>query len=100
MILTKLRSPLTNKYLLTSAGFLIWMLFFDNQDLITTHVKQRRELKRLEISRNYYLQETESNKKELEMLKTDPFLLEKYAREKYRMKKEDEDLFIVLSPEQ
>jgi len=89
------RYPLMNKYLLTGAGFLIWMLFFDGQDLITTHVRQRQELNKLEASRDYYLQETESIKQELEMLKSNPALLEKYAREKYRMKRDNEDLFIV-----
>lgn len=85
---------LTNKYLLTGLGFLVWMLFFDAQDLITTHIRQRQELQRLEISRDYYTGETKTIKQELLMLKSDPSLLEKYAREKYRMKKENEDIFI------
>ena len=98
MNLDQLRSTFTNKYLLTATGFLVWMLFFDSQDLITTHIKQRQELKALEISRDYYIHETENIKKELKMLKSDPGLLEKYAREKYRMKKDNEDLFIVTVP--
>ena len=71
------------------------MTFFDTQDVITTHFTQRKELSQLETSRNYYLEQIEMTRKELEQLKSDPATLEKYAREKYRMKKDNEDLFIV-----
>jgi cell division protein DivIC len=86
---------LKNKYLLTLAGFAVWMIFFDTQDIITTHFKLRNELKQLEQSRNYYLGQIDITKKELDQLKSDPATLEKYAREKYHMKKDNEDLFIV-----
>ncbi len=86
---------LRNKYLLTGGAFAVWMIFFDYRDVITTHFRQRRELQRLEESRSYYEQEIARTRKELEQLKTDPALLEKYAREKYRMKKDNEDLFII-----
>lgn len=89
-----------NKYFLTTLGFLVWMLFFDQQDLITTHYRQRNELKQLHESRQYYLNEIESTNKELEQLKSDPALLEKYAREQYRMKKDNEDLFIIREKEE
>ncbi len=84
-----------NKYFLTAVGFTVWMLFFDEQDIFTTHVKQKSELNKLKDSRDYYLHEIESTKKELEQLKSDPAVLEKYAREKYRMKRDNEDIFIV-----
>ena len=72
------------------------MIFFDQQDLITTQIKQRNELNSLKASRDYYKQEIESTRLELEQLKSDPAVLEKYAREKYRMKRDNEDVFIVL----
>ena len=86
---------LKNKYLLTGVVFGVWLLFFDDRDVITTHFKHRRELRQLEESRDYYLQQIEQTNKELEQLKSDPALLEKYAREHYRMKRDNEDLFIV-----
>jgi cell division protein FtsB len=55
----------------------------------------RKELYQLEESRNYYLQQIEATKSELGQLKSDPATLEKYAREKYHMKKDNEDLFII-----
>lgn len=88
---------LKNKYILTAAAFAVWMLFFDNRDVITTHFRHRAELNRLEESRAYYQQEISKTKKELHQLKSDPRILEKYAREKYRMKKDNEDLFVISS---
>jgi cell division protein DivIC len=86
---------LKNKYILTAGAFAVWMLFFDNRDVITTHFRQRAELMRLEESRAYYQNEIKKTRKELEQLKSDPRILEKYAREKYRMKKDNEDLYII-----
>jgi len=86
-----------NKYILTAAAFAVWMLFFDNRDLITTHFKHRGELNRLQESKTYYQQEIAKTQQELEELKSDPRVLEKYAREKYRMKKDNEDLFVISS---
>jgi cell division protein DivIC len=86
---------LKNKYILTAGAFAVWMLFFDNRDIITTHFKQRAELNRLEESRAYYQKEINNTRKELDQLKSDPRILEKYAREKYRMKKDNEDLFVI-----
>lgn len=84
-----------NKYILTAGAFAVWMLFFDNRDVITTHFRHRAELNRLEESRTYYQQEINKTRKELEQLKSDPRILEKYARERYRMKRDNEDLFII-----
>lgn len=86
---------LKNKYILTAGAFAVWMLFFDNRDVITTHFKHRGELNRLEESRAYYQEEISKTRMELDLLKSDPRILEKYAREKYRMKRENEDLYVI-----
>jgi cell division protein FtsB len=83
-----------NKYFLTAFTFLLWVTFFDDRDLIN-NIRHTRELKQLEQSRNYYTQLIEETKEELQQLKTSPATLEKFAREKYRMKRENEDLFIL-----
>lgn len=93
-LIEKLPSFLKNKYLLTLAGFVVWMLFFDDRDFLTNY-RHHRELQLLEKSRNYYTQQIEDTRKELDQLKNQPATLEKYAREKYRMKKDNEDLFVV-----
>jgi len=86
---------LKNKYILTACFFAVWMFFFDTRDVITTHFRQRGELNRLQESKAYYQQEIDKTRKELEQLRSDPKVLEKYAREKYRMKKDNEDLFVI-----
>ena len=97
-LLQHIPSWLKNKYLLTSLVFVAWICFFDEQDIITTHFKHNRELHKLEESRDYFLGQIEATKKELEQLKSDPATLEKYAREKYWMKKDNEDLYILPEP--
>ncbi|MFT3825886.1 MAG: septum formation initiator family protein [Chitinophagaceae bacterium] len=85
---------LTNKYLLAALGVGLWLLFFDDRDVITTY-KHRQELHKLEETRDYYKDRIEETKVELEQLKQNPALLEKYAREKYLMKRDNEDLYVM-----
>jgi cell division protein DivIC len=93
--LTRIPSFLKNRYLLTATGFVIWILFFDSRDLITSHFRERGELQKLEESKKYYEKQIAATRQELEQLKTNPAVLEKYARERFLMKKENEDLFRV-----
>jgi cell division protein DivIC len=86
---------LKNKYLLTALGFTVWILFFDARDFITSHFRERGELMKLEQSKKYYEQQIAATKQELDQLKSNPALLEKYAREKYLMKRDNEDLFLI-----
>lgn len=83
-----------NKYLLTLVAFVTWVLFFDERDLFTT-IHQYKDLKALEKSRDLYEKEIQNTQASLESLKNNTDTLEKYAREKYRFKKDNEDLFIV-----
>ncbi|HEY4337115.1 MAG TPA: septum formation initiator family protein [Puia sp.] len=84
-----------NKYLLTGVGFAVWILFFDNRDFVTSHFREKGELQKLEQSKKYYEQQIAVTKHELDQLKSDPAVLEKYAREKYLMKRDNEDLFVI-----
>jgi cell division protein FtsB len=86
---------LKNKYVLTALGFTVWVLFFDARDFITSHFREKEELRKLEASKKYYEQQIATTREELEQLKSNPAILEKYAREKYRMKKDNEDLFLI-----
>ncbi len=94
-LLTRIPPILKNKYLLTATGFMIWMLFFDERDFITTFFRQRQELKQLEKSEKYYNKQIATTKTELDKLRSNPALVEKYAREKYLMKRDNEDLFLI-----
>jgi cell division protein DivIC len=86
-----------NKYILTIIIFLIWLLLLDSNNLIARY-KEIRELNRLRNDKEYYLKKIEIDRKKLLELKTDNDNLEKFAREQYRMKKPDEDLYIILTP--
>ncbi|HWB93634.1 MAG TPA: septum formation initiator family protein [Puia sp.] len=94
-LLTRIPAWIKNKYFLTTVGFVVWVMFFDTRDFITSHFRERAELTKLEKSKQYYEQQIAVTKQELDQLKTDPALLEKYAREKYLMKRDNEDLFLI-----
>lgn len=55
----------------------------------------RQELKELQQSKKYYTEQINQERTELESLKNNPATLEKYAREKYYMKRDNEDLFLI-----
>jgi len=91
-----LKSICTNKYLITGIIFVIWMTFFDRNDL-TLQFRRIHELSQLEESERLMNEQIADTKNELNLLKTNPQTLEKYAREKYLMKRDNEDLFIIAS---
>ena len=95
-------SWLKNKYILTIIGFGVWMLFFDDRDLFTTYFKQRKELDALVQSKHYYEKQIAATRTELDQLKINAATVEKYAREKFLMKRDNEDLFLVkdMNPSQ
>jgi len=95
--LNRIPSAFRNKYILTIAIFLIWLILLDSNNLIARY-KEMRELRKLKNDREYFLKKIEDDKKKLNELKTDDQNLEKFAREQYRMKKPDEDLYIILTP--
>ena len=87
---------LTSKYLLAGVAFIVWMSFFDRND-ITLQWKRISELKKLQHSEKMMNMQISGTKSELELLKSNPATLEKYAREKYMMKRDNEDLFIITT---
>ena|ERR1700682_674026 len=93
--LDKIPSWLKNKYILTTLCFATWILFIDDRDLITTHFRHVNELHKLEARKVYFEEQILTVRKELNQLKSNPSTLEKYAREKYLMKRDNEDVFIV-----
>jgi cell division protein FtsB len=85
---------LKNKYFLSASAFIVWILFFDPRDVFT-QIEHRRELKELQASRSWYQKEIAKESIEAEQLKTNPATIEKYARENYLMKRDNEDIFII-----
>jgi cell division protein DivIC len=85
---------ITNKYLLAIVFFAVWMCFFDQRDIFNT-LEQKQKLKALEAKKHYYESEIDKAKKDLDNLQNSPAALEKFARERYLMKKDGEDIFII-----
>ena len=90
----RLPSWITNKYLVAGAAFVVFLVFFDDRDVVS-NFRHQQELNQLEQSKGYYQAEIAKTKQELKQLRTDAALLEKYAREKYLMKRDNEDIFLV-----
>ena len=93
-MLKKLPSIFRNFYVVTGVCFLIWLTFLDSNDLIS-RFSLSAKLHSLENEKEYYekkIKEVEQDRKEL---MTNKELLEKFAREKYLMKKETEDVFVI-----
>lgn len=86
---------LRNKYTLTVSFLLVWLIFFDRYDFYTQY-QSFAELGKLKKEKAYYLEEIKKNDESLKNLQTDTVYLEKYAREKYLMKKPNEDVFIII----
>ncbi len=84
-----------NFYFIFTALFLIWMLFVDANDFVTQY-KLNQQRKNLEDEKAYYQDKIAEVRNEREELLSNDKLLEKFAREKYLMKKPGEDLFIVV----
>jgi cell division protein FtsB len=85
---------ISNKYLISSVFFIVWISFFDKFNVLKI-IKRKQELNQLTESKQYYKKEIEKSKKELLNLRENSSNIEKIAREKYLMKKENEDLFII-----
>jgi cell division protein FtsB len=84
-----------NKYFLVSASFVVWMLFFDRNDLLSQY-EYRTQLNKFEDEKEFYISEIEKVKTDLDELSTNRERLEKFAREKYLMKKENEDVYVII----
>lgn len=93
-MLKKLPPAFRNFYFVTSLSFLVWMLFLDSNDLIS-RFKMSSKLRSLESEKEFYVEKISEVEKDRKELLTNKELLEKFAREKYLMKKETEDLFII-----
>lgn len=86
---------ISSKYFLVSAFFVVWMLFFDRNDMISQY-EYRKLLNKLEEEKEFYTNETQRVKDDLQELSSDKEALEKFAREKYLMKKENEDVYVIV----
>lgn len=83
-----------NKYFLSASLFVVWMLFFDRNDVFT-QLERKRDLAQIEESKTYFTEKIAEGKKFSTSIQTDAQAVEKFVREKYLMKRDNEDLFLI-----
>ena len=95
-MIKKIPSYLKNKYTITIVTFMVWLSFFDQNNMMI-QVQNKMELWELEEDKKYYLLEIEKTKSDLEELTSDMKSLERFAREKYLMKRDNEEVFVFVT---
>jgi cell division protein DivIC len=84
---------ITNRYVIILSIFIVWMVFFDENSLLNHH-EFNKEIEKLDNEKKYYESQINEDKELINKLK-DKEQLEKFAREEYNMKKENEDIYII-----
>jgi len=91
----KIPPILKNKYLITGVAFLVLMLFLDRNNLVSQY-KMRKELNGLRQELQFYRDQATRDSIEFSRLTGDSLELEKLGREKYMMKRDSEDIYIIV----
>ena len=84
-----------NKYFLVTAVFAVWMVFFDRNDLFSQY-EYHQQVSKLKQERDFYQKENAKVHQDLNELTSNKEKLEKFAREKYLMKRDNEDVFVIV----
>ena len=87
-------NTIRNQYLIATVAFLVWMFFFDRYDVATQYSFQA-EKSRLEEEKAFYTNEIERIEQAIYDVQYNPTEIQRIAREKYKMKKDNEDIYIV-----
>ncbi|MBR5644777.1 MAG: septum formation inhibitor [Salinivirgaceae bacterium] len=93
--LKKIIDRLNNKFVIASLIFLLWILFFDQNNLLN-RISDLRNLREMKAQKEYYEKKIETDIQRTKELETDDDNLEKFAREQYLMKKANEDVFVIV----
>lgn len=89
------KKVITNKYLIASLVFVAYMIFADKNNVIEQY-KLQQQYKKVKREHQYYQQQIMEARKRREELLSNDQKLEKFAREKYLMKKDNEDVFVIV----
>ena len=83
-----------NRYFILTLAFAVWMIFFD-QNSFFVHRELDKQIKLLEVDESYYQEHLDTEAEKLNQLNSNPAEIERIAREKHFLKKDDEDIFII-----
>ena len=95
-VLSRIYPVVKNKYFISIVFFIIWMLFFDPKDWGSI-AERTNKLHELQKSEQQLIKQIADTRTELNLLKLNAETVERYSREKYLMKKDNEDIFLVKS---
>jgi len=95
-MINKIPHWLKNRYAFSIIAFLIWVAFVDQNNIMTQY-SYHSQLKSLESEKEYFRKAIEKTSKELDELTKNPATLEKFARENYYMKKDNEEIFVFTT---
>jgi cell division protein DivIC len=89
------KTRLKNKYFIAAGLFFLWIAFFDDNNLVE-RFQYLREISRLNDDKTYFQKKIGEDSERLKQLKTNKKNLEKFAREQYLMKRDNEDVFVLV----
>ncbi|MFA6127455.1 MAG: septum formation initiator family protein [Bacteroidales bacterium] len=92
-------SFVANKYFVSLVIFAVWIIFFDQHNLLDRY-KSKEHLIQLKKDTVFYQDKIRSDREKMRLLKTNPQNLERFAREQYMMKAPDEEVFVILKKDQ
>lgn len=86
---------IANRYVLITVWVVVWLLFMDKYDL-RTRAKMGERIGKLETDKAFYQKEISRLRMERNLLRSDRAEVERIAREAYLMKRDNEDIFVVV----
>ncbi len=91
----KIPKPFRNRYFLVLVLFFMWLIFFDKHDVLT-QFRLQQTADELSSKKEFYKEKIKQVRQDRADLFTNTKSIEKFAREKYLMKKDDEDVFVII----
>ncbi len=85
----------TNRYFIAPMCLLVWISFFDSNDIFS-QLASKRQLQKLKDEKSYYINKIQEVRVNYSELSSNPKTMEKYARERYFMKKQNEEIFLIV----
>jgi cell division protein FtsB len=86
---------ITNKYIIAVVVFVVFMIFGDKNNVIDQY-ELHKQYRKVKTEHDYYIDQIAKAKKDYNELFSNDKNLEKFAREKYLMKRDDEDVFVIV----
>lgn len=93
--IARLPKRLTNIYFICTVAFVVWMVAIDENNVVNQY-RKHAELSALLEKKKFYLQQITETQKQLSELTTNPATQEKFAREHYWMKRDNEDVYVIV----